>query len=301
MPHFKSITIIAFAFYSIAPNLCAEINGVSEIIRLGTPNCAINDLRNEEDRRAENVRTEILIENCTISSLPRAAFAQVNGVVLIEISGSYVDSIDTNAFEGLNELQRILLTNNNLTKFHLWSDHQDLNAVSTLDLHRNAFTELDANALRPYRNLKYLSLADNLITDIPMGFFGKISSIQTLHLDGNKIGRIEAEIFKPLLQLQDLHLENNEISFIDEFAFTTLAHLETLRLDNNRITSLDRALFFATPRLQQLNLSHNALSNLTMELQDNVELKVIDLSYNSLTALRSETIEGVQSLEVCDI
>lgn len=301
MTHFKSITMILLivSCTKITPNACAVTNTVSETIRLSTSNCTIDDLHNEENRSGdiENVRTKIIIENCSIPSISSAAFAQLNNIISIDIIGSYVNSIDVNAFDGLILLQRLSLTDNNLTTFHAWSE-QSLNAVNTLDLHRNEIRQLNVNALRPYRNLEYLSLANNLITEIPMGFFGKISKIHTLHLDGNTIERIEADTFKPLLQLEHLHLENNEISFIDGYAFATLGHLKTLRLDDNKITNFTSTLFFASSRLQQLNMSRNALQTLAIQFEDNVELKVIDLSYNLLTSLQTDSIEGVQSMEV---
>lgn len=297
MIYFESIVVIVLSLCTIAPYASEEVNDVSETIRLVAPNCAISGLRNEQGDRSENVRTRIIIENCSNPSIPSSAFAHLNNIVSIDIIGSDVSAIDANAFDGLNVLERLSLTSNNLTTFHVWSN-ENLDAVTTLDLSLNQVRELEVNALRPYPNLEYLSLAFNWIAEIPIGFFGKISSIQTLHLDGNSIHRIEAETFKPLLLLEQLYLENNEISFIDKFAFSTLAHLKSMRLDGNQITALEPTLFFASPRLQQLNLSHNTLDALTMTFQENVELKVIDLSYNSISTLQSDALEGVESLEV---
>lgn len=301
MTHLKLIIIIALNLspFPITPNLCAGINVVSETIMLDTPNCTISDLRNKEDRRGdnENIRTKIIMENCFDPLIPSASFADLNNIVSIQIVGSNVNWIEANAFDNLNLLEWLSLTDNNLTTLQQWCD-QKLDNVNTLDLHRNAIRELNVNGLWPYPNLARLSLANNLIADIPTGFFGKTSNIQTLHLDGNSIRRIEGDTFKPLLRLEHLHLEFNDISSIDELAFVTLAHLKTLRLDGNRLDTLGPALFFALPRLEQLNLSQNALHTLSMDFESNAELKSIDLSYNSLTAIESDSVYGVHALEV---
>lgn len=298
MTHCKSITIIVLSLCTITPNSCEQISVDSETLRYGAPNCIINDLRNTLDSDGEHFHFSLTIDRCSLPSIPSAAFADSRFIDSLFISDSNVNSIDANAFDGFRVLERVSLTGNNFTKFHRWSG-EDLNTMKELDLERNGIREVGVTALRPYRNLEYLSLANNLIAELPNGFFGKMSSIRILHLDGNGILRIGEETFKPLLHLEHLHLENNEISFIDEHAFTTLAHLKTLRLDSNQITALGTALLFATPRLQILNLSNNALDSLAMEFHENIELKVIDLSYNSLTALQSDTVGGVLSVEVC--
>lgn len=297
MTNFRTIVAVVLRLCSITSLAGVEIGDGSETIRLDAPNCAISDLRNVKVRREQNVRTRIIIENCWNPSIPSGAFDNVGNVISIDIIASSVNGIDANAFDGLNVLEQLSVTHNNLTTFHVWSV-DNLSALTTLNLDANRIEELEVNALRPYPNLVHLSMAYNSIKEIPTGFFGKISELQTLYLNGNHIERIMADTFKPLLQLEHLQLGSNEISFVDERAFATLAHLISLRLDGNQITTLAPTLLLASPRLQLLNLSHNSLDALSLTFQDNVELKAIDVSFNSLSTLRSESLEGVQSLEV---
>lgn len=294
------ITVIILKLFCVA-----ETHEITEPLTIYlNSNCTINDLRNTEAQHGENdkqnLRVKFTLEKCNLPEIPNSLFIHYDNIVSININESNVAVIDSYALNGLHHLDSLSFVGNNLTKLQSWSSH-NLDQLHTLDLKRNAIRELDEFGLNRYPQLEYLDLSDNVITNIPDNFFGTSSNIKSANFQDNFLKRIGAHTFKSLLRLKHLYLQNNQISHIDPYAFTTTAHLETLRLDNNRIAILNTVLFYNLPRLVYLNVSQNALQADSIEenvFYQNVQLKTLDISYNSLAGFHINTFAGLKSLKV---
>jgi len=103
------------------------------------------------------------------------------------------------------------------------------------------------------------------------------SNITELILSGNKLGaQMEADV--------------SGITFKD------FVHLRRLNLANNGIKKLPTGVFSRLPNMNVLNLSQNSLRNIDFEFSNIKMFKILDVSYNLLTALQTSTVQRFSTL-----
>lgn len=275
---------------------------------MAVSDCTIDDLRHLNDSFRNGATTTIadpstatkyFFNNCDITIVPDAFFANVPHVTSLHFHDSHIHAISPNAFDGLDDLEAISVTRNaNLTRLQLWSA-QTLKKVTHIDLNANQIDRFDLMALNAYPNLTELNLSDNQLTHIPIGVFDVSVNLVVLNLENNRIYRLDSGIFKSLLRLEVLNLASNRIKYLDAFTFTALAHLKTLRLERNAIAALPELVFFNLDRLVYLSLSGNLLQTIgDRTFQQNTHLSHLDISYNRLKQISSHALASLESLQV---
>lgn len=267
-------------------------------------NCTVDDLRNINNQyKLENGSSSLgfVFSQCNLPRVPDAFFVSVRRAESIEFVNSNISAIAPYALSGLHKLEQLtVVSNQNLTKFDQWTPH-NLDKLQSLDLHANGIQDLDTFALRRYPKLTQLNLRQNIIGEIPIGFFDFSLNIETLILADNVLQRIESYTFKALLRLTDLNLAFNQIASIDSYSFTTTTRLRTLRLNGNRLGTVNAMVFYNLARLEYLNLSENALNNNGLEedaFQQNSQLLQLDVSHNAITTVQMNALNGLKSLQV---
>lgn len=279
----------------------------SDINLTAISDCTLDDLRRiNESMESGNSTTEPAIvshkyffDSCDITTIPDAVFANLPHVKYLHFHDSNIIALATNSLNGLHELEVLSLTGNaNFTRIQLWSS-DILEKCFKIDLNGNNIDHFDLLALKVYPNLTEMNLSNNRLARIPIGAFDFSLNLDNLNLENNRLTRLDSGIFKKLIRLEVLNLSSNRIRFLDSFAFTTMAHLKSLRLDRNAIAALPELAFFNLDRLEVLNLKGNLLSTIDDRLfQQNGHLKHLDISYNRLERISSDTLAGLESLEV---
>ena len=125
--------------------------------------------------------------------------------------------------------------------------------ISTLDIPQSAWVViLSSNLIRqlPFgafseqaSNILQLDLSSNLIDSISDNAFSYTKQLKYLNLFGNKLTQISAHMFKGLDSLEQLWIGKNEIEMIDKGSFSNLKQLKRLKLDGNRIQILSENIF----------------------------------------------------------
>ena len=164
-----------------------------------------------------------------------------------------LETIDDNAFRGLNNLKQIDFSSNKLTRI---SENvlQSLKKLEWLDLKENKLNQIDAFGY--LSNLTFLNLSSNQITHLGNECFKGLKSLKELKLEHNKVRQIEEKAFFGLENLEILNLENNEISIISEKTFNGLNSLQELILKMNRLKKLKACYFGGLISLTKLDLSN---------------------------------------------
>ena len=161
-----------------------------------------------------------------------------------------------------------------------------LKQLQSLYLHYNRISTLrPTDCFTGMNQLDTLYLADNQISDLPVGFFKDLRNLRYLYLHMNEISVLPEGIFDNLQSLSVLCLSENLISVLPEGIFEDLTSLETLMLDFNNISQASgiRANFSL---MGSLNLSSNQISELPDGCFNNVQqLRSLDLSYNRISIL----------------
>ncbi|KAH7728730.1 leucine-rich repeat-containing protein 4B [Aphelenchoides avenae] len=195
-------------------------------------------------------------------------------------------------------------------------------SLQSLTLVNTSLLGLDKDAISIYRELRYLSLARNAITEIPTGFFDELVHLEEVHMQENRLRSIDNQTFVQLTRLRKLDLSRNEISrlvpnsfvsnpglrslnlsenqlhFVSPNVFSGLKTLEVLDLSRNRFSRLESRFFEAMPALRWVSLRENMISQVPFGVFSTcAHLLHLDLSSNVITTIQSAAFSGMPQLK----
>ncbi|KRZ69045.1 Chaoptin, partial [Trichinella papuae] len=249
--------------------------------------------------------TSLSVINSQLMFLTYDAFKE-QSIQVLDLSNNKIDSINVNAFRGLEQkLYQLLLDNNELSRIPARQLSQ-LQQLRYLNLKNNKIDVIEAGIFKNtiLRNLRYLYLDGNLIDSIPSDAFVSLD-LQVLTLSHNRIHHMEAhslpytiwyislkgnlmqsipyEAFEGLKDLQTIDLESNSIDHLQSYVSTVSNGNVSINLSSNKIRTLPAACFSAFQQINKLDLSRNAIQKVHSEfLQGVATLYTLDLSYNRI-------------------
>jgi len=116
-------------------------------------------------------------------------YRKLNEKTLIDLSGSSIEIIHQETFDGLEFLLKI-------------------------DLCNNKIKELNHELFNGLKYLKHLCLTHNQLSEIKEKQFNFLYSLKSLDLDNNQIKKIHPDSFRGLTCLVSLKLNNNDFNHI---------------------------------------------------------------------------------------
>lgn len=195
--------------------------------------------------------------------------------------------VEDDAFDGLTNLNTLLLRDNNILLIPATALSRLPNLVS-VHLGFNRVTALSSDILRAVsERVTSLVLSRNVIRELPPAAFNHFKTLNHLDLSGNLLNSIAAEVFSGLEQsLQFLSLSQNRILGFtgEQLKFISLWFLD---ISDNQISEIPVDAFESIPSLSHLNISRNGHINVLPQnvFQHNQALLSIDLSHVELKAL----------------
>ncbi|KAI0220851.1 Slit-like protein [Lamellibrachia satsuma] len=129
--------------------------------------------------------------------------------------------------------------------------------TTELRLEQNVITEIPANVLSEFRQLRRIDLSNNQIVRVDAKAFAGLNSLNSLVLYGNKISELPPGVFSGLSSLQLLLLNANKITCVRKDMFQDLHNLNLLSLYDNKIQSLANGTFDPLANIQTLHLARN--------------------------------------------
>ncbi|CAH0713109.1 unnamed protein product, partial [Brenthis ino] len=213
----------------------------------GSPNYDVKikvALRNANDNFHTTADEEFLskITTLTISAnWPETSLLFLNTMYFLEhlfLTNCYIKKINGRPFGNLMYLETLDLSHNFL------SDIEDL---FQFDTHQH--------------KMRKLSLAHNLIEEVPGGTFDELTSLVELDLSYNLITELSEEPFLNLTNLHILKLNNNNIKDING-AMNNLTNLRHLYLSHNQIFYIGMESLKTINHLQTFDISNNQIQNM---------------------------------------
>ncbi|CAG2055020.1 unnamed protein product, partial [Timema podura] len=200
-----------------------------------------------------------------ISEIPNVAFKAFTNLKFLNLSSNLIQ-VEDDAFEGLENLESLSLKDNNILLIPA-SALGRLPHLSVLQMDFNRVAALSGDILRSVAGqVTSLSLARNVVRELPQAAFQEFKNLVTLDLTGNLLNTISPSTFTGLKQsLQTLYLGQNRLAVINNQPFV-LPQLKVLDFSRN-----------------QLNLSRNNLKDIPPEDSIMVNIKRLDLSFNPLS------------------
>ncbi|VDP06507.1 unnamed protein product [Heligmosomoides polygyrus] len=177
----------------------------------------------------------------------------------------------------------------------------DLNKLETLVLANNKIDHIHAPTLAGKKELSYLDLSGNFITNVDDGAFEPLQKLETLIFgEHNYINNTVMDAIASLKSLKTLDLSRADGIFEPPMElFDALPHLEVLKLSGCSIHSLDPGTFASLKNLTQLDLRVNLIQNISAYAFDGLsKLTRLSLAGNYI---RSDLWIGLDNLTEIDL
>ena len=257
---------------------------------------------------------ELEIEYCKIRHLPPRAFAGLSNLKKLSVQShnsewtSILMDIDTNAFQKLDTIETINLSNNNLWSLPI-NTLCNLTKIRKLNISRNHLLNTADLGLSFMGGcqvpLHELDISHNHISSLGSGDLHQVKDLVKLDVSANRLKIIDENVLETLPYLEELNLADNQLSALPPTVFNKSQSLHKLMLQNNSLTMLTSQLFSGLTNLTVLNLSRNAISSHLLASDtfttDLKYLKVLDLSHNHMSKLETSMFASLESLQVLNL
>lgn len=213
-------------------------------------------------------------------------FSQLNNLTVTKY---YITQLSETTFQGMVNLQYLLLTHNDITNINKKA-FEGLLSLIHLDLSHNRIANIDI--FHTLQRLEFLDLSWNQVYSLPSGIFKSQGRLKTLILDGNNMQNIYSYSFQWLRSLLQLSLSNCRLLSIATDLFTITRNLISLDLSNNELTKpLMLNILRNLPNLRTLSLYNNSIYKLEENQFSGINLDTLNLSRNNLRRILDETFK----------
>ncbi|XP_063402067.1 chaoptin-like [Mytilus trossulus] len=213
-------------------------------------------------------------------------------------------------------IKELTLSHNEIT---LLSTDLSENLAGTLlkfDMRGNKLTAI-SGAVSELRDLQYLDLSENLISEVDSNFNENLIKLKYLNLAHNKIsaGKLTLQNFvdletldlsynqltsfiipQTLIKLQTVNLAGNGISTLE--SLDGLINLENFYFQQNKLTELKKFLFVDSPIINIADFSGNEIQEIDGGTFEPHSPRFVDLSYNQLKKLKFPGWTYVKSINL---
>ncbi|XP_043188383.1 chaoptin-like [Amphibalanus amphitrite] len=239
---------------------------------------------------------ELRLSHNLLTELPGRLFNGSTRVHDLHLQYNQLSALRRSAFAGLH-LARLFLGYNRLTWVDADAFHGVGHSLTFLDLEGNQLMEVPP-ALRTLRKLRFLTLANNGLSEVPAGALIPFQdSLESLSLAENLLENVPAAALRGCSQLTSLNLDGNRLRNISDQDWVGWAgKLVHLLLRNNLLTWLPERTFQAAPNIRKLSLSFNRLRHFTSQSLADLASSLVNLEASFAVQGREFPYELVQPL-----
>ncbi|XP_061188545.1 uncharacterized protein LOC133196700 [Saccostrea echinata] len=209
----------------------------------------------------ESWKSLIVLGNSIMTIFPMDYFEGIRDIETLRFHDTSMKSIP-NIFMNLQQVNTMDFSFNEIEDISAFNI-QKL-GIHLLNVSRNAITFLEPDDLSWIPSVEILDLSNNMITDIPNGYFGPTRLIRKLILSFNSLRIISEHMFSGLeTSLQELYLAENKILDIHPLSLKRLLELKLLDLSGNPFNlKMDASSIKLPQHLVHLDLQRTALQTL---------------------------------------
>ncbi|KAL7050532.1 hypothetical protein ACKWTF_004118 [Chironomus riparius] len=262
-----------------------------------------NILETVPDRIFENCSKlkALILSSNNLKSISNESFVGLNNLEVLNLNSNKVAGFSQNLIKNLITLKELDLGNpkSNFTYESTVLQHLKNLSVINLDNWNLKFENIKI-LIDKLTNLKKISIATNLLSDISFGFFNQFKVLEVLNMDNCSISSIPNNVLKEFPKIKEFSLRHNLFKSIIKKTFEKLGSLEVLKLGHNEIQDVDFKSFDIHFQLKELDLSNNNIKTLHADVfkyQGN--LQKLDISSNGIETLAG-LFKALEKLEVVD-
>ncbi|XP_047997437.1 protein artichoke-like isoform X1 [Leguminivora glycinivorella] len=232
-----------------------------------------------------------------ISSIPNNYFRQFPDLLHLDLSHNYIKSFDILTFEGITQLQRLYVSDNEITKLGVVFARFEF--MKELVLDHNYLTSIEESNFDKMTKLEKLNISSNILASIGDTSFDHLVELKELDLSNNTINTITKNIFQNNTNLQSLDISSNRISKIEPGAFEG-KRIEDFKVHNNPITGALIKNTFQGICVDKLDLSSANVTELGPELFEG-QFQSLNFSRNSISKIHKSSFSKLESLTELDL
>ncbi|WAR11558.1 TLR4-like protein [Mya arenaria] len=245
------------------------------------------------------------LKHNSIKTLVDNVFDGLNKLVDLDLTSCKIQVTYADSFNGLENLNNLVLNNNLLTDIPMNLPAGLLN----LYIDNNQIISIPNKIFSNQFNMRKLYLSHNKILTLMQDSFVGLGALEQLNLYDNIIATIPGHTFDPLIALTDLNFAKNNLANIQKSTgrFKNQGALKYLNLADNNCFYLQPDFFKYTVSLIELHLERNNLGEIIA--QDNagtmfIELKKLQKLYlndNVIHNFPALTFQSLASLKTLNI
>ena len=207
-----------------------------------------------------------------------------------------IETIQTTAFDQIENLQELDLSQNQLKEFDpriLISPGETLGKSSSIRNHFLIFLPLEIFDLS-FNPLSYLNLGEIFLHLPVLRRFHAISC----QLNDTSLDTLLKFTSHAFHSVQLIDLSSNQLTSLCKNLFDSFSHLVELRLNNNQISMIDNYLLYSLNSLKFVDLANNSLEILPNLFSSSLEY--FNLSSNDLQYFDDYFLANLHSIRVID-
>lgn len=240
---------------------------------------------------------------CSILMLDKFSFAYLQQLEYLDLSSCSISKFRLCAFCKLRRLEFLSLN------FHLRSKFGGIG---------NVLKDMKSTSIISLKIRHLLCVVTKFPGDVFVGLYN--TSIQLIEItDSLRVGGGESTSYKLPPSLQHLDLSNDTLmklslqmpyltslnvrynslgAFLADniYMTSTQTDLKIIDLSWNSIYHLMFSIFHGHPQLEQIDLSHNNLVDIPFDMSHLINLRLLNISYNSLSHFNDTTIHTITNL-----
>ncbi|XP_050519343.1 toll-like receptor 13 [Diabrotica virgifera virgifera] len=237
------------------------------------------------------------INNCDLNQVNWEMFDGLHDLQYLLLEKNNLKVIPPFAFHGTPNLKTLSLAHNNLLDIQI-TDLAGLLQLEYIDLSYNNFTQLSELSFPPFPNLKLANFANNPINTIFSNTFEVMNTTNSLIIGSELIAlTLVTNSLLGLEELQKLTLNNLQLSVLKRDLFSGMPKLNELILTGN-ITRIEYDAFLEIKQIKTLVLSNCQIVNISMDgFMGLSALQYLDLSQNLLEMVPPGTFDHLLNIK----
>ncbi|GIX91855.1 chaoptin [Caerostris extrusa] len=241
-----------------------------------------------------NVASLHLMQNNIIQVSPKAFSGLENLLTTLDLSHNQLKEVPFGALRQLNNLQWLNLQGNLLNDIHIhhWSQLNFRLYLKSLFLGSNYITNIKESAFTHFSNLTLLDLKGNYIHDVDSNSVPQ--SVMSLSLANNLLKNVPLHAIYTLKNLRYLYLSDNVIAKLPCPFYLHTSKLEKLDVSNNLLTHLQDCIFNGSFSVRELCLDFNFIKILPARIFKHTKLERLTVTNNRLLKLHSDAFSGIE-------
>ena len=211
-----------------------------------------------------NIKHLLYGENINLDEIVKE-FKMKSGELAIEIKKkAFEDFIKDNFLEATKGMDKLFLKDKDLGNSLINDIIKGIENSTIFKILKFGKKIQNPNEIISIKNIKFLNLRGNKISNIDFLLNKDFGSLEILSLNNNEIESIDIfkEVNFPLLR--ELYLSKNKISSIDSLSELKSKKLQILWLSENNITSIEPLEKMKFPQLRKLGLNKNKINNINI-------------------------------------